>query len=63
MASKHSPPTPVSKPGDPLDLSTSVAGEEDPGASFDTPPGNEGTPLPASRGNEPGKDKPAAGKA
>jgi hypothetical protein len=32
------------RPGDPLDLSTSVAGEEDPGASIDMarPQGNEG---------------------
>lgn len=37
MATQKSPPAPVSKPGDPLDLGTSVAGEEDPGASFDTP--------------------------
>lgn len=42
MADKQSPPTPVSKPGDPLDLGTSVAGEEDPGASFDAPRGTEG---------------------
>lgn len=63
MTHPKSPPTPVTKPGDPLDLSTSVAGEEDPGASFDTPPGSEGPPLPASRGNEAGQDKPAGGKA
>jgi len=30
------------RPGDPLDLNTSVAGEEDPGASFDVPSGTEG---------------------
>ena len=32
------------RPGEPLDLTTSVAGEEDPGASIDmaTPRGNEG---------------------
>jgi hypothetical protein len=30
------------RPGDPLDLGTSVAGEEDPGASFDAPTGTEG---------------------
>ena len=47
---------PVARPGDPLDLSTSVAGEEDPGASFDAPPANEGR-------NQPAEDKPAAGKA
>ena len=32
----------AARPGDPLDLSTSVAGEEDPGASFDVPSGTEG---------------------
>jgi hypothetical protein len=30
------------RPGEPLDLNTSVAGEEDPGASFDVPSGTEG---------------------
>lgn len=35
MADKHTP-IPSSKPGEPLDLTTSVAGEEDPGASIDT---------------------------
>jgi hypothetical protein len=30
------------RPGDPLDLLMSVAGEEDPGASFDAPSGTEG---------------------
>ena len=30
------------RPGDPIDLLTSVAGEEDPGASFDAPRGTEG---------------------
>ncbi|QJW84260.1 hypothetical protein HK414_11705 [Ramlibacter terrae] len=35
MADKQTPSTPASKPGDPLDLATSVAGEEDPGASID----------------------------
>ena len=42
MADKQSPTNPVSQPGEPLDLRTSVAGEEDPGASFDTPRGDEG---------------------
>jgi hypothetical protein len=37
MAGKQSPSTPVSRPGEALDLSTSVAGEEDPGAAFDLP--------------------------
>jgi hypothetical protein len=30
------------RPGDPVELNTSVAGEEDPGASFDVPSGTEG---------------------
>jgi len=30
------------RPGDPIDLLVSVAGEEDPGASFDAPSGTEG---------------------
>jgi hypothetical protein len=30
------------RPGDPIDLDSSVAGEEDPGASFDAPKGTEG---------------------
>lgn len=42
MADPKSPPTPVSKPGDPIDLGDSVAGEEDPGASIDAPLGTEG---------------------
>jgi hypothetical protein len=42
MADPRSPSRSVSRPGEPLDLSTSVAGEEDPGASFDAPRGNEG---------------------
>ncbi|HEY0823546.1 MAG TPA: hypothetical protein VGD76_07135 [Ramlibacter sp.] len=33
---------PPARPGDPLDLMVSVAGEEDPGASFDLPTGTEG---------------------
>jgi hypothetical protein len=31
-----------SRPGEPIDLQMSVAGEEDPGASFDAPSGTEG---------------------
>lgn len=31
------------RPGEPIDLGTSVAGEEDPGASFDLPAGTPGT--------------------
>lgn len=37
MADKQAPSSPASRPGDPLDLATSVAGEEDPGASIDLP--------------------------
>jgi hypothetical protein len=35
MADKQSASSTPAKPGDPLDLETSVAGEEDPGASID----------------------------
>ncbi len=35
MADKPTPSSPTAKPDDPLDLTTSVAGEEDPGASVD----------------------------
>jgi hypothetical protein len=39
------------RPRDPIDLSNSVAGEEDPGASFDLPAGTEGrSDQPAARG-------------
>ena len=41
------------RPGDPIDLLTSVAGEEDPGASLD---------LAAPRGNEGRNDQPAGRK-
>ncbi|WP_205964290.1 DUF1294 domain-containing protein [Ramlibacter agri] len=37
MANKTPPMNQPAKPGDPIDLATSVAGEEDPGASFDAP--------------------------
>ena len=50
MADKQSPSSPVSRPGDPLDLTTSVAGEEDPGASVDV-------------ANSPGRSDPPAGRA
>ena len=40
-------------PGDPIDLLESVAGEEDPGASFDTPSGTEG------RSDQPASQAPA----
>ncbi len=53
MAAKESNP-PGSKsaaqPGDPIDLSTSVAGEEDPGASVD---------MDRTRGTDGRKDQPA----
>jgi hypothetical protein len=47
---------PAARPGDPIDLGVSVAGEEDPGASFDNPvKGTEGrSDQPAGqRGGEP----------
>ena len=52
---------PVAKPEDPIDLSESVAGEEDPGASIDisgtpTGPGSRARPNPA-----PTKDRPGGG--
>lgn len=56
MATQKTPPTPVTKPGDPIDLGSSVAGEEDPGASFDVPPDTDGR-------KQPPKDKPGNGKA
>jgi hypothetical protein len=40
------------RPGDPIDLDASVAGEEDPGASFDAPQGTEG------RSDQPGGQAP-----
>ena len=42
------------RPDDPLDLKTSVAGEEDPGASLDLPRGTEG------RSDQPADRKPKA---
>lgn len=63
------------RPGDPLDLQESVAGEEDPGASFDVPSGSEGRSDPPAgqasaqpgggpRTLRPGEpiDKPSTGK-
>jgi hypothetical protein len=53
MADKQAPFSKPAKPGDPLDLETSVAGEEDPGAAIDlaTPRGNEGrSDQPAAQG-------------
>jgi hypothetical protein len=35
MAQQPAPSSPVAQPDDPIDLETSVAGEEDPGASID----------------------------
>ena len=54
MAAKPDPASvpPVAKPGDPLDLSESVAGEEDPGASIDL------AEVPA-QANRTGEPKPA----
>lgn len=45
------------RPGDPIELDTSVAGEEDPGASFDVP---ETPAVPA--GGNPGAGKVSGGK-
>jgi hypothetical protein len=50
MADKQTPSSTPAKPGDPLDLQTSVAGEEDPGASID---------LAVPRGTEGRSDQPA----
>ena len=57
-------PHPPARPGDPIDLHDSVAGEEDPGASIDlaTPTGTEWSPgrsdpAPAERS---GEDRPKA---
>lgn len=41
----------LTRAGDPIDLTNSVAGEEDPGASFDVPDGTEGrSDQPAAQG-------------
>lgn len=50
MAHPHTPSSPAPRPDDPLDLETSVAGEEDPGASIDlanVPAAAPGTGQPA----------------
>ena len=52
------PPTlPPTRPGDPIDLTESVAGEEDPGASIDLavvrPDETEVPPAAGSAGNAP----------
>jgi hypothetical protein len=49
------------RPGDPVDLQLSVAGEEDPGASFDAPSGTEGRsdqPAGQAGGQPSGAQKP-----
>jgi hypothetical protein len=49
------------RPGDPVDLLTSVAGEEDPGASFESPSGTEGRsdqPAGQSPGQSSGGQRP-----
>ena len=55
---------PVAKPGDPIDLSESVAGEEDPGASLDIPVKRD-TPAasekPVKPAPLPADDKPRGG--
>ena len=68
---------PPARPGDPLDLMASVAGEEDPGASFDAPSGTEGrsdqpagqapgqpstAPAPMSPGDEAPAGTPGTGE-
>lgn len=62
MPGKNDPrpePAPPARPDSPIDLTESVAGEEDPGASIDLerpvarPPGQPGEAAP---------DQPAAGK-
>jgi hypothetical protein len=65
------------RPGDPVDLLMSVAGEEDPGASFESPRGTEGrsdqpagqapgqagtTPRPMSPGDEAPVGTPGTGE-
>ncbi|MES2938642.1 MAG: hypothetical protein V4864_13230 [Pseudomonadota bacterium] len=54
MAAKNFPATPSASAGQPLDLGTSVAGEEDPGASIDIAvpavPDADGKPCPACAG-------------
>jgi hypothetical protein len=49
---------PVAKPGDPIDLSESVAGEEDPGASLDIPGKREAPPSGHKPPPIPGDAKP-----
>ena len=50
MADKQAPSSPASKPGDPLDFATSVAGEEDPGASVDLAASPGRSDQPAGQG-------------
>jgi len=50
MAGKQQDPSAPARPGDPIDLGASVAGEEDPGASID---------LANVRGTEGRSDQPA----
>lgn len=60
MAHPHTD-TPVAQPGDPIELETSVAGEEDPGASIDMAtqqdvpmaPGDEAPPGTPGTGEKP----------
>ena len=74
MAAKQNDPklgsNSPARPGDPLDLDRSVAGEEDPGASLDSPRGTEGRsdqpagqrgdrPVAASKPMAPGDEAPA----
>lgn len=67
MADKQPPMNQPAQPGDPIDLATSVAGEEDPGASFDAPPASAsdqpagqapGQPSAAQQPMRPGDEAP-----
>lgn len=51
------------RPADPIDLTESVAGEEDPGASVDLARPAARPAQPAAKPGEAAPDKPAAGKA
>ncbi|MGV3571727.1 MAG: hypothetical protein ACO1PB_14100 [Ramlibacter sp.] len=55
MADKQVSPQPASPPADPIDLATSVAGEEDPGASIDRTD-LPAAATPATPGTGPAKD-------
>lgn len=56
------PASPPAEPNDPLDLTTSVAGEEDPGASIDLTETPDTPAFPMHRPEE-GADKAGKGRA